>query len=162
MSATRHVGTPDWLTMEPDERVWFRARPSKNVLLGTFVVGTLLLLAIGALALTFDVAIPTARLLSGGVLLFVFGLTGVVFLSTRRVEYALSTHRAYRAVGFTSPDVESVPLSAVTGVRVERSTLERRLGVGEVHLDGADGTLLSLRYVEHPEWVGERIRERVE
>lgn len=161
MDHGRHVGTPKWLTLDRDERVWLRAHPSKNVLLATFVVGTVLLLGVGALALTFDVPVPTARLLSTAVIVFIFVLTGVVYLLTRRLEYAVSTHRAYRVVGLASKEVESMDVTDVADVTVVQSGWQRRLNVGEVRLDG-DGERFRFRYVEHPEWIRERIVETVE
>lgn len=162
MSQRQHVGTPGWLTLAPDERVVVRARPSKNALLATFVVGTVLLLAVGGLALAFDVPIPTARLLSTAVLVFVFVLTATVYLLTRRREYVVSTHGAYLAVGLTSPEVTSARLADVTDVAVVQSYWQRRLGVGEVRFDGDGGELLRFDYVEHPEWIRERVRETVD
>lgn len=162
MGHESHVGTPTWLRLDTDELVRFRANPSKNVLLVTFAIGTTLLLAVGVLALLFEIAIPTARRLSAAVLIFIFVLTGVVYLLTRRLEYAVSTHRAYRAVGLLSKEVESVDLGDVTDVTVTQSGWQRRLNVGEVSLDCEDRVPLRFRYVEYPEWTGDRIRELIE
>lgn len=162
MSHSRHVETPGWLTLDTDERVWLRVHPSKNVLLVTFVFGTLLLFAVGALALAFDIAVSTARLLSAVVIAVIFLLTAAVYLLTRRLEYALSSHRAYRAVGLVSKDVDSVDLTDVTDVGVVQSGWQRRLDVGEVRLETESGTPFRFRYVEHPEWVQEQVAERIE
>lgn len=117
MGHSRHVGTPSWPTLAPDGRV----HPSKNVLLVAFVVGTLLLLAVGVLAPVSDVAVPTARPLSTAVLAFVLVLTAAVYLGTRRLEYVVSTRRAYRTVGSTSKSVAAVELDDVADVRVVQS-----------------------------------------
>lgn len=156
------MGTPTWLTLDRDERVWLRVHPSKNVLLVTFGVGTLLLLGVGAVALTFDVPVPAARLLSTVVLVFVFVLTGVVYLLTRWFEYAVSTHRAYRAAGFTSKAVDAMALSEVDDVHVLQSGWQRRLNVGEVRLEADGEVSFRFRYVEHPEWIREQIAETIE
>lgn len=157
-----HVGTPDWLTLERDERVLLRVHPSKNVLLVTFGIGTVLLLGVGVLALVADVAVPTARLLSSAVLVFIFGLTSVVYLLTRRVEYVVSTGKAYEAVGFRSKEVDSVDLNRVTDVTVVQSDWQQRFNVGEVRLSSDQGEILRLRDVEHPVWVQERITDAID
>lgn len=162
MSGRQRVGTPTWVTLEPDERVWLHVHPSKNVLLVTFGVGTGLLLAVGGLALAFDIAIATARLLSTVVLVFIFGLTGVVYLLTRRLAYAASTHRAYRAVGLTSKDVESVDFADVTDVSVVQAGWQRCLNVGDIRLHADGDEPVRFRYIEHPEWVRERLLEMLE
>lgn len=162
MQQSTHVGTPDWLTLGRDERVLLRVKPSKNVLLLTFGVGTALLLGVGAIALVADVAVPTARLLSGTVLVFVFVLTGVIYLLTRRREYVVSTTDAYEAVGFLSKDIDSVHLRQVADVSVVQSDWQRRLNVGEVRLTGDGEELLRLHYVEHPVWIRERVADAVD
>lgn len=157
MNSRAHVGTPRWLTLDRDERVWLRVRPSKNLLLVTFAVGTLLLLGVGALALTVDVPVRIARLLSAAVLVVVFLLTAVVYLLTRRHEYAVSNRRVYAAVGLTSTEVEQVDLSRVTDVTVVRPGWQRRLNLGEVRLSNDGEPLVRLRYVEHPEWIRDQL-----
>lgn len=162
MQQSNHVGTPDWLTLDRDERVLLRMQPSKNVLLLTFGVGTAMLLGVGVLALVADVAVPTARLLSTAILVFIFVLTAVVYLLTRRREYVVTTASAYEAVGFRSKNVEGVDLGQATDVMVVQSGWQRRLNVGEVRLIDDSGEQLRLRYVEHPAWIRERITDAIE
>lgn len=161
MGQTSHVRTPDWLTLEKDERVMLRVQPSKNVLLLTFGIGTSLLLGVGVLALVADVAVSTARFLSTAVLVFIFVLTGVVFLLTRQREYVVSTVKAYEGVGFRSKEIDAVDLDRITDVDVAQSGWQRRLNVGDVRLTGERGELLRFRYVEHPAWICERVTDAI-
>lgn len=147
------------MSLDTDERLLVRVRPSKNLLLVTFAVGTVLLIGVGVLAVVFRIPIPAARLLSVAVLVFVSVSTATVYLLSRRLEYAVTTHRACRAVGVTSKEVVSVALADVTDVTVVQSGWQRWLGVGEVRLAGGAGELLRFRFVEHPEWIHEQLRE---
>lgn len=161
MSLPGHVNTPDWLTLETDERVWMRTRPSKNLLLATLVLGTALLIGVGVLAILVDVGVYDARRLSSLVLVFVFVLTGAVYLFNRRHEYVVTSHRVCAAAGLTSTEVITVDLDDVDEVSVEQTGWQALLDVGTLEFvtNGAD--TLRFSFVENPQWARDRALESV-
>lgn len=162
MSASGHLGPPDWLTLDSDESLRVRARPSKNLLLGTFVIGTALLLGVGVLAILADIDIMTGRLLSFVVLLVIVVMTGSVYLVTRRREYVVTSRRVCEAVGLLSKQVSAVDLDEVADVSVEQSDWQGWLNVGSLRFVTDDGNAVRFALVENPQWVYERTLESLE
>lgn len=162
MSLPGHVGTPSWLTLDADERVWLRAHPSKNLLLATLIVGTLLLIGLGVVAVLVDVGVATARRMSSVVLVFVFVLTAVVYLLTRSNEYVVTSHRICEAVGLTSKVVETVELADVDEVTVTQSRWQSWLNVGTLEFVGDGGVTIRFTLVEDPQGTRDRIVEAIE
>lgn len=162
MTTSGQLDTPDWLTLDTDEVVRVRARPSKNLLLVTFVVGTILLLGVGVVAVLFDIDIMTGRLLSVAVLLVIMGMTGGVYLMTRRREYAVTSHRIYEAVGLISKEVSAVDLDDVDDLRLEQSNVQGWLSIGDIRVDTDDGTAVRFRSIGDPQLVYEHTLELLE
>lgn len=162
MSHPSHVGTPDWLTLDTGEKVWVRARPSKNLLLVTFVIGTVLLLGVGLVALLFTVDVDTARTASFAILLFIFVLTAGMYLWTQRYEYVVTSHRICEAVGLASKHVSEVDLNQVREVTVEQSGWQRRLNIGELRFVTESDETVRFAFVENPQWTYERVLESVD
>lgn len=162
MSLPSHVGSPEWLTLAPDEQVRIRARPSKNLLLVTFVVGAVLLFALGVVAAVFTIDVETGRLVSLVVLVFVFVLTGSVYLLTRRREYVVTSQRVCEAVGLTSKEVTSVDADDVRDVAVEQSGWQARFDIGSLRFVTDDGTTIRFAFVENPLAVYERALDSLE
>lgn len=156
MSLPGHVSTPGWLTLDADERVWMRARPSKNLLLATLVLGTALLVGVGVVAILVDVDVVVARRLSSLVLVFVFVLTGAVYLLNRRHEYVVTSHRVCEAVGLTSTEVTTVDLADVDEVTVEQTGWQALLNVGTLEFDTSGADSLRFSFVENPQWARDR------
>lgn len=162
MSTPTHVSTPTWLTLDRGEQVWVRARPSNNLLLATFAVGTVLLVVFGVVAAVGDIGIGVGRLASFAILLFIFLLTGAVYLVTRRREYVVTSRRICEAVGLTSKEVSAVDADDVADVTVDQSTWQSWLGVGDLEFVTADGETVRFTAVENPHWIHERVRQSVE
>jgi len=162
MSASRHLGPPNWLTLDSGESLRVHARPSKNLLLATFVIGTALLLGVGVLAILADIDIMTGRLLTFVVLLLIMVMTGSVYLVTRRREYVVTSRRIYEAVGLTSKQVSAVDLDEVQDVAVEQSGWQGWLNVGSLRFVTDDGNAVRFALIENPQWVYERTLESLE
>lgn len=161
MGIADRLGPPEWLALDGDERIWVRARPSKNLLLATFVVGTVLLVGLGVVAATFAIDVETGRAVSFAVLLFVFLLTGGVYLVTRRREYVLTDRRACEAVGLFSKRVSAVDLEDVRDVFVEQSGWQAMLNIGTVRLVTDEETLRFV-LIENPRQVHQRLLESID
>lgn len=162
MSAPGYLGTPNWLTLDSDEQVRIQARPSKNLLLATFVIGTVLLLGVGVLAILADIDIMTGRLLSFVVLVVIMVMTGGVYLMTRRREYVVTSQQVYEAVGLLSKQVSAVDLDDVQDVTVEQSGWQGWLNVGDLRFVTEDGNAVQFAFIENPQRVYERTLEALE
>jgi hypothetical protein len=77
--------------------------------------------------------------------------------------YRLTTHRLLRDHGFVRPAAGELPLARITGVRVERTALERLLGVGRIVIvSQGNSEPLVLDGVRGPDHIAVRIRRCVE
>lgn len=162
MSAPGQLGPPYWLTLENDESVRVRARPSKNLLLATFAIGTVLLLGVGILAIFMDIDIMTGRLLTVVVLTVIMVMTGGVYLVTRRHEYVVTNRRICEGTGLTSKQVSAVDLDEVNDVDVQQSGWQGWLNIGTMRFVTDDGHTVRFALIENPQWVYERTVESLE
>lgn len=162
MSEADRPRPPEWLRLEPDETVWLRATPSKNLLLAGVGVG-FVLLVVGSVGVGVVGDLRTGRLLSASMLAVILGLLGGVFLLTERREYVLTSERAYRRVGLTSETVEDVALDRIRDVSLEQSTWQRWIGVGSLQFVAEDPDEdVRFAFVENPHHVFKRVTEYVE
>jgi hypothetical protein len=77
-------------------------------------------------------------------------------------NYRLTTHRLWATRGVRQMVASALELSCVASVRVERTWLERRLGVGRVYVTPEGGGCpLVLEGVAHPRAAAELIRAAV-
>lgn len=162
MSAPGHVGTPEWLTLERDERVLVWARPSKNLLLLTFVAGTVLFVALGVVGILFTVDVDTARTVTLALLLLLFVATAGVYLLTGYREYAVTSHRVCTATGLGSKEVSTVETGAVRDVVVEQAGWQSLVNVGDLRFDVDGGPAVQFTAVEKPGRVHERVLAAIE
>jgi uncharacterized membrane protein YdbT with pleckstrin-like domain len=162
MSIPDHVGTPEWLTLERDERVLVRASPSKNLLLLTFIAGTVLFLALGVVGILFTVDVDTARTVTLVLLLLLFAVTAGVYLLTGYREYAVTSHRVCTASGLGSKDVTTVDADAVRAVIVEQAGWQSLVNVGDLRFDVDGGQAVRFTAIEEPDRVHERVLAAVE
>lgn len=162
MGPGRNVGTPAWLTLEDQEQIWLKDRPSKNLLLATFVVGTVLLISLGVFAAVLPIDVGTGRTITAVVLLVVFVLTGGVYLVTRRREYVVTSQRVCEAVGLTSKEVTSIDLADLEDVAFEQSNWQTWLHIGSILFVAGDETAIRFDFLEDPQWVYERILDYVD
>lgn len=160
MSDARHVGTPEWLTLEPGETVRLRAGPSRNLLLAGIGGGMALLVVVSVVVAALG-DVSTGRALSFAVVvLVVAGLAGV-YAVVDRWEYAVTSDRACVTTGLVSHERRSVALADVEAVEVDRSWWHRLVGVGDLLLV-TDEERLRFALVAAPHRVGERVRAAVE
>lgn len=162
MSTHSHVGTPEWLTLDRDERVWVRARPSKNLLLLVVAVGTALFLALGIVGILFSIDVDIGRTVSLVVMILLLVLTAGVFLLTRAREFAVTSHRVCAAAGLGSKEVTTIELDEVTDVDIRQTGWQSLVRVGDLRFVDGDGEALRFTSVEQPNRVHERVLEAVE
>lgn len=151
MSDARHVETPEWLTLSPDETVNFRARPSKNLLLAGVGTGMVLLILVSVVVAALG-DIATGRVLSFLVVAILAGIYALV----HRWEYAVTSDRACVATGLRSQDCRSVNLDDVEEVRVDRSRWQRLVNVGDLSFVTEEETL-RFAFLHSPHRVQERV-----
>lgn len=162
MSSHSHVGTPEWLTLDRDERVWVRARPSKNLLLLVVAVGTALFLALGVAGILFSIDVDIGRTVSLVVMVVLLVLTAGVFLLTRSREFAVTSHRICAAAGLGAKEVTTLETDAVTDVTLEQTGWQSLVKVGDLRFVDGDGETVRFTSIENPNWVHERVLEAVE
>jgi len=156
MSETQSVRTPSWMTLDPDERVLLRMRPSTNLVMAAVVLGFFLItlgatpfIALGAV----DVGRRTTFAITGLVVVAVLAL----FLFVRHREYAVTNKRVSVATGLRSKEVRSVSIADITDVALNQGRADRILSIGTLRFatDG-DAENLSFNYVGSPHYVYER------
>lgn len=153
-------GTPEWLTLDGDERVLVQTTPSSNLVLASLVVGMVAMFGM-ALVVSFLTTRQTGRLISLTVLLGIVGLLVAAFLVTRRREYVLTNQRVCMGVGFLDKEVTSVPVGRVGDVTIEQSWWQQLFQVGTLHFAaGRDG--ISFRFVENPASLQQRVLQFVD
>lgn len=155
MRDARHVGTPKWLTLSPDETVNFRARPSKNLLLAGIGTGMVLLVLVSVVVAALG-DISTGRALSFVVVILVVAILAGIYALVHRWEYAVTSDRACVATGLRSRDCRSVNLDDVEEVRVDRSRWQRLVNVGDLSFVTEEETL-RFAFLDSPHRVQERV-----
>lgn len=159
MSDLRHVGTPEWLTLNPEETVSLRTAPSKNLLLAGIGAGMVLLVVVSVVAALGDIA--TGRILSFAVLMIVVALLGGIYLLVHRWEYVVTSERACVTRGLLSREIHVVRLDAVEEVTLDQSRWQRVANVGDL-LFVTDERTLRFSSVEDPRYVYEQAVAHVE
>lgn len=162
MSEADRPRPPEWLRLDPDETVWFRASPSKNLLLAGVGVG-FVILVVGSVGVGVVGDLSTGRLLSAAMLAVIVGLLGGVSLLTERREYVLTNKHAYKRAGLTARTVENVDLDRISDVTLEQPMWQHWVGVGSLHFvtEGTDEDL-RFAFVENPRHAFKRATEYVE
>jgi uncharacterized membrane protein YdbT with pleckstrin-like domain len=160
MSDSRHVGTPEWLTLDPGETVHLRAAPSKNLLLAGIGGGMAMLVVVSVVVAALG-DIATGRALSFAVLILVVAILGSIYLLVHRWEYAVTSDRICVARGLRSRETRAVPLDAVREVTLDQSRWQRLVNVGDLVIV-TDQRTLRFGSVEDPRRVYERVLAHVE
>lgn len=160
MSDLRHVGTPEWLTLNPEETVSLRTAPSKNLLLAGIGVGMVLLVVVSAVVAALG-DIATGRILSFAVLMIVVAILGGIYLLVRRWEYVVTSERACVTRGLLSREIHVVRLDAVEEVTLDQSRWQRVANVGDL-LFVTDERTLRFGSVEAPRHLYKRVLAHVE
>lgn len=144
---------PEWLSLDPDEEVLFRASPSGNLLLASLTVGFVFLTGMSILA-SFYTDLATGRIAMFTVLLLVLGTVAGVYIGIERREYVVTNERVYVGVGLLSTRVASVALDEIHDVTVEQSGWQHYLNMGSLRFSTHDGAEpVSFALVEAPQSV---------
>lgn len=158
---TARPDPPDWLSLEGDERVWMRASPSGNLVLGSLTVGFVVLLTM-SIVVSFFTDLETGRVVSFVVLLSILAMLGATYLVINRREYVLTNRRAYAAVGLSTKEVTSVDLENIRDVTLDRSGWRGWLNVGDLQFLTTEGVGLRFAFIENPQGAYERVLESIE
>lgn len=121
------------MDLHQGETVLFEGRPSWRAILGFYVVGVLVVAAIGAVVALID---STAT----GVVAFVVGVALVVLVGWLRrlgTRYAITTERLWIQRGLISRHTQETRLTRVQNVNTDQSVFQRMLGIGTVDFDTA-------------------------
>lgn len=151
----------EWLSLEDDERVFLRTRPSKNILLAgfalAFVILILLSIAVGRLA-----DLQTARRLSLVIIVLTVGTILFTYFSIVRREYVLTDRRACVGVGLRSKHLDQLEVDRIRDVVVEQSTWQRWLQTGDVQFVTDGERTLTFAFVERPYTVYQEVLDRID
>lgn len=160
-TTSSHPSPPEWLSLEADERMWIRATPSGNLVLGSLTVGFVAILVM-SIGVSFFTSLETGQLISFVVLLLILALLAATYLVINRREYVLTSRRAYAAIGLSSKSVRSVDLDDVRDVTIERSGWRGWLNVGDLQFLTEEGDEIRFALIENPEWAYERALESID
>lgn len=159
MSDADRRRTPPWLELEPGEKLWLSAAPSKNLLLAGVGAGFTMLI-VGSVIVGAVGNILTGRLISVVMLAVIVGLLAGLYALTERGEYAMTSDRVVARSVLPWRSYRAVPLTRVEEVTIEQSAWERWIQVGGVLFE-TDGQEPDVRFsfVEDPHFVFERATE---
>jgi len=149
------------MTLDAGERVWLRATPSTNLVLASLAVGFVLLVAMSVVVGTLT-DLATGRAVSFAVLVLIVALLVTASLVTRRREYVLTSDRACVATGLRSKRVSAIAIENVRDVRVEQSTWQRWVDIGDLRFVADDGTAVRFAFVDDPAALQEYVAGFVE
>ncbi len=155
--ASHRPDSPEWITLETDERVWLVASPSNNILLASLVLGFALLIVM-SVGVSFLTSLATGRVVSFATLIFIVALLLGAYGIVRTRAYLLTSDRAVVGVGLTEKQTSSVSLDAIDEVQIRQSTWQRLLDIGTVQLVTMDGTTVEFALVENPVEIGHEVR----
>jgi uncharacterized membrane protein YdbT with pleckstrin-like domain len=134
-------------------------RPSTKLILGSYVVGGLLLIA-GALLPTFGIGpqywflwiIPGVAYLA---------VTGIRHLAVLMSKLVISEDRLHHESGFVSKQTHTIDLGKVQDVRVDQSVKQRLLNIGTVTVETAGGgSKIAVDNVDGPQKIADEILSR--
>jgi uncharacterized membrane protein YdbT with pleckstrin-like domain len=152
--------SPEWLDLDPDERVVVRTSPSLNLVLVSLITGVVLMLGM-AVVVGFGTSVATGRRVSFVVLVGIVALIAGVFLFTKHREYVVTTTRVCTAVGLTNERVTEDPIERIRDVTVEQSGWQQLFNLGTLHF-ATDGEDVRFSLVENPTELQSRILQLVE
>lgn len=153
---------PEWLSLEPDERVCIRTAPSVNLVFASLLVGFPLLVVMSIVVSLFT-DLATGRVVIFAMLVLVLAALGGVYLGVTSRGYVLTSTRACVGVGLLSTRVASVALDDVCDVTVEQSDWQDRLNVGSVRfVTDEEAASVAFWLVEDPESVQQHVRQVVD
>lgn len=123
-----------------EQRIW-ELRPAFLFVGVRYAVAALLWLGgtavVAALASNFNwpLSVGAAIVAVLGLVLFFYPV--VAHIKRQRVLYTLTTHKLEIREGLLATSVRNIPLAKVQDVTINRSLLERMLGVGSITIDNA-------------------------
>jgi uncharacterized membrane protein YdbT with pleckstrin-like domain len=135
------------MTLDVGERVWLRATPSTNLVLASLAVGFVLLVAMSVVVGTLT-DLATGQAVSFAVLVFIVALLVAAYVVTQRREYVLTSDRACVGIGLTSKRVTSVAIEDIRNVRVEQSTWQQWVDIGDLRFVADDGTTVRFAFID--------------
>ena len=142
--------------LAPGEQVMFQGHPSWRAIIGFYIKGLLLVIAICiVVSLASNDAGLTALVAVVGVALVV--LVGLIKRIT--VHYTITTRRLHIKRGIVSREIQETRLERVQNVNYEQSVLQRLLQVGDVDFDTAAGEDFNFIFagVANPDEVVEQV-----
>jgi uncharacterized membrane protein YdbT with pleckstrin-like domain len=122
--------------LAPGEQVMFQGHPSWRAIIGFYVKGLLLVIAICVVVrlIKNDAGLVTLVAVVGVAVVVLAGL-----IKRITVHYTITTRRLHIKRGIISREIQETRLERVQNVNYEQSMLQRMLQVGDVDFDTAAG-----------------------
>jgi uncharacterized membrane protein YdbT with pleckstrin-like domain len=122
--------------LAPGEQVMFQGHPSWRAIIGFYIKGLLLVIAICVVVrlIKNDAGLVTLVALVGVAVVVLAGL-----IKRITVHYTITTRRLHIKRGIISREIQETRLERVQNVNYEQSVLQRMLQVGDVDFDTAAG-----------------------
>jgi uncharacterized membrane protein YdbT with pleckstrin-like domain len=124
------------LRLAPGEQVMFQGHPSWRAIIGFYVKGLLIVIAICVVVrlVKNDAGLVALVALVGVAIVVLAGL-----IKRITVHYTITTRRLHIKRGIISREIQETRLERVQNVNYEQSVLQRMLQVGDVDFDTAAG-----------------------
>lgn len=159
------MSLPDWAPADESETVVWSGQPRSRVVLQGVAAGLIAAAVVGGAVLAFGGVVGSARL----PLAIVLGLvalavpTAAMWLWRRTTRYLLTDAALYHRSGVLSISVTELRLNKVQNTNYSQGVLGTIFDHGTVTIDtaGSRGAELTLRALDGPQAVHQRIAERV-
>lgn len=149
------MSVPSWVTLGEGEEIVWSGRPSMFLVVGSLLVGFVVVAAGSALYGVFIPADTGLRWL--GLVVVVVGVAYMAYTGLRHqsTQYVITSNEVYRKEGLLSRHVTSLRLDRIQNTTFEQSFVERVLAFGDVHVDtaGTGGTEITFEAVSRPQEV---------
>jgi membrane protein YdbS with pleckstrin-like domain len=145
-------GRPE--TLDSNEEMVFRLRPTMIYVVAWYIGAALVLLATAAVMgmLSERVSGSTAFLVILGVALAAFAIPVYKHILRRREVYTLTSHKLEMRYGLIARTVRNIPLRNIQDVTVTASVWQRLMRLGDIEIDSAAETgKIVLDEIHHPE-----------
>lgn len=160
MAGTGGLAAPEWLDTGPEETVWLRASPSKNLILVGVAIGFVVLVLVSAIVGALGDRL-VGRVLSAGMLVTLVALLVGPFWYAGRREYVLTSRQVVDRAALPWREERRMAVDDVDQVALEQSSWKGWIGVSDIRFTDDDGGDLRFAYLDDAPRVFEQVTERL-
>ena len=150
MSGSNPSNPPDWVTLEPGERIRVRSVPSNNLMLAALILATFTLLITSSVIAFFIDDVSTGRLLAKIMIVVIVGILFLTRFIMSRYEYLVTDQRVCQRTGILSKKVNQIESQQLDDVFLERSVWQRWFSIGGIRFVTNSDKSINFLYVGNP------------